>query len=136
MSNDLKQGLNRIGGEEAVGRWMTLFYDQVARHPVLAPLFTADLNVSREKQTAYMIEFLGGPANYTETYGKPFLRFRHRHVKIGQPERDAWFELFMGTLREVTEDQELIRIIEAAIAPIADAMINHKPDQKDAYFFN
>jgi len=128
--------LARIGGEEAVTRWMTLFYDRVQADPVLSPLFTGDIAVSREKQIAYMIEFLGGEARYTEQYGKPFLRFKHRHVRIGQPERDAWLKHFMDTMRETVEDQEMIVVVETMITPIADAMINHKPDQKDAYFFN
>ena len=136
MSDAIKGMLARLGGEEAVARWMTLFYDRVKTNSVLFPLFQEDLSVSREKQTAYMVEFLGGEAKYTEKYGKPFLRFRHRHVQIGQPERDAWLALFMETLLEITEDQEVISTIEAAVTPIANAMVNHKPGQQDAYYFN
>ena len=128
--------LTRLGGEEGVVRWMTLFYDMIAAHPQLASLFTRDLQVSRDKQIAFMVEMFGGPAKYTEQYGDAFLRFRHRHVKIGQEERDAWMELVMVSLAEITSDAALIEELRSRLAPLADGMINHRPDKKDAYYFN
>ena len=128
--------LEQLGGEAGIRKWMTLFYGAVPDHPVLAPLFTADLAISLERQTAYMIEFFGGPAKYTESYGKPFLRFRHRHIRIGEPERDAWLALLLKTLEEVTSDEDLIESVRRKIEPIATAMINHHPEKKDAYYFN
>lgn len=128
--------LTRLGGEEGVTRWMTLFYNMIAVHPRLAPLFTQDLQVSRDKQIAFIVEFLGGPAKYTEQYGKAFLRFRHRHIKIGQEERDAWMELVMASLAEITSDAALIEELRSRLASLADAMINHRPEKTDAYYFN
>ncbi len=127
--------LARLGGEETIGRWMALFYEKIGEHPLLAPMFPS-LAESREKQIDYMVEFLGGPKRYTEKHGKAFLRFKHRHVKIGQPERDAWLALFLQTLREITDDPAMIEQIEARIAPIATAMINHRPEKEDSYYFN
>ena len=136
MSDSSQSKLEIIGGEAVVADWMQRFYDRVAKNPVLIPLFPSDLTASREKQTAYMVEFLGGEKRYTEKYGKPFLRFRHRKISIGIPERDAWMNLFMETLREVCQDQSFIAGLESEIGPIATAMINHDPEKKDAYFFN
>lgn len=128
--------LEQLGGEAAVVRWMTRFYDLVAEHSLLAPLFTQDIAVSRDKQIAFMVEFLGGPAKYTEQYGKPFLRFKHRHITIGQRERDAWMDLVMSSLAEITSDAPLIESMRSRLATLADAMINHDSGKKDAYFFN
>lgn len=128
--------LARIGGEEGVARWITRFYEMIAAHPRLASLFTQDLMVSRDKQIAFMVEFLGGPAKYTEQYGKPFLRFKHRHIKIGREERDAWMELVMVSLAEVTSDTALIEELRSRLTFLANAMINYRPDKKDAYYFN
>ena len=136
MSDSLKDGLERLGGETGIAHWMELFYDRVAQNPILKPIFPGDLSESRKKQTAYMIEFLGGPKRYTEAYGKPFLRFKHRHFRIGVQERDAWMEAFLGSMREVTEDAGLIAEMEAAVGAIATAMVNHHPEKKDAYYFN
>jgi hemoglobin len=126
----------RLGGEEGIARWITRFYDRIPRHPLLSGLFSQDMEVSRAKQIAFMVEFFGGPPQYTERHGKAFLRYKHRHVSIGRPERDAWMELIMGCLREMVSDEALIAEVEERLAPLATAMINHHPEKKDAYFFN
>ena len=128
--------LEDLGGEEGIQRWMERFYERIAAHDLLAPLFTSDIAVSRDKQVAFMTEFFGGPPRYSERYGKAFLRFKHRHVRIGRPERDAWMELLMATLMETGADQPLAVEVERRVAVMADAMINHKPEKKDAYYFN
>jgi hemoglobin len=128
--------LDRLGGEEGVRRWVNKFYDLVAQSPVLAPIFPPDLALTRAKQWAYFVEFFGGPPLYTQAYGRPFLRFKHRHAKIGRPERDTWMELLETSLRETSGDGALAAAVAARIAPIADAMVNHDPTHKNAYFFN
>ena len=128
-------GLADLGGEEGISRWVERFYDAVARHPLLAPMFE-NLAVAREKQRTFFIEFFGGPKLYTETYGKPFLRFKHRNFKIGAAERDAWMELVMASLAEITSDAALIDALRSRLAPLATAMINYRPEKKDAYYFN
>lgn len=128
--------LNLLGGEEGVTRWITRFYEQLAEHPLLAGLFEQDMEVSRDKQVAFMVEFFGGPARYTEQYGKAFLRYKHRHIRIGRPERDAWMELIMACLRETGAEQGVIADVESRLAPLATAMVNYDPEKKDAYYFN
>lgn len=128
--------LQRLGGEEAVRRWVNLFYDAVSQDAVLAPLFPEDLTDSRDKQFAFFVQYFGGPALYSERYGNPFLRYLHRHVKIGQRERDAWMLRLMETLRQVISDEALATEIERTVGPLADHMINHHPERKDALYFN
>lgn len=135
-ANKSGDALELLGGEAGITRWITRFYDMIAAHPLLAPLFTRDINLSRDKQIAFMVEFLGGPAKYTQLYGKPFLRFKHRHVTIGQAERDAWMELVMASLAGITSDASLTEEMRSRLAPLADAMINQHPEKKDAYYFN
>ena len=96
--------LDRLGGESVVSEWTRVFYESVAQDPVLAPLFPEDLTESREKQAAFFVEFLGGPARYSERYGQPFMRYRHRHVRIGQPERDAWMARVSEALLALVPD--------------------------------
>jgi len=128
--------LERLGGEAGVRRWVDRFYDKVPAHPLLGPLFPPDLTDSRDKQWAFFVEFFGGERRYTERYGPAFLRFKHRKARIGQPERDAWMELMLASLREQTGDESLIARVAARLGPIATNMINHHPDKKDAQYFN
>ncbi len=131
-----KFDLNRLGGEAGVTRWITRFYELIPHHPLLGGLFKQDMEESRAKQVAFMVEFFGGPARYTEQYGKAFLRYKHRHLKIGRPERDAWMELIMKCLGETLSDEQVIADVEDRLATLATAMINHDPEKKDAYYFN
>src|SRR3989304_5382204 len=102
IAGDETSVLERLGGEEAVQRCVTAFYDAIARDPLLAPLFSSDLTLRREQQFAFFVQFLGGPARYSEAFGRPFLRYLHRKVRNGQEERDAWMRLLLQSLREVT----------------------------------
>ena len=126
--------LERLGGEEGIARWVSLFYDKVACDPVLAPLFE-DLERARSRQRDYFVELFGGPKRYSEQHGPPYLRFKHRKFRIGQPERDAWMRLAMESLREVVADASVQEAVERLLGKIADAMINHHPERRDAYYF-
>ncbi len=128
--------LERLGGEAGIRRWVERFYGKVAAHPLLAPLFPKDLTASRDKQAEFFVEFFGGPPLYTQAHGPPFLRYKHRKAKIGEPERDAWLSLLLESLREEFGDEALVEAVNTRVAPIADHMINHHPDKKDAVYFN
>lgn len=128
-------GLAELGGSEGIARWVARFYDAVGQHRLLAPMFE-DLEVAREKQRAFFVEFFGGPKEYTDSYGKPFLRFKHRNFKIGAAERDAWMELVMAALGgEVTETTVLTEV-EQRLGRLAGLMVNHHEDKQDSYYFN
>lgn len=128
--------IEMLGGEQGIRDWVNGFYDLVEADALLAPLFPADMKRSREKQWAYFVEFFGGAAHYTSTYGKPFLRFLHRKVKIGQEERDQWLRLTMVSLQEQGVPPVVVEAVQARLATLASAMINHHPNIKDAYYFN
>ena len=128
-------GLAELGGEEGIGRWVERFYGAIARHPLLSPMFD-DLEAAREKQRAFFIEFFGGPKEYTETYGKPFLRFKHRHFKIGPTERDAGMELGMAALGEEVTGEGILEEVAARLGRLAGLMVNHHEEKQDSYYFN
>lgn len=127
--------LEQLGGEEGIRRWVTRFYEAVARHPLLAGMFD-DLDTAREKQFAFFVEFFGGPSLYSEKYGKPFLRYKHRQFKIGEPERAAWMELVMEALGGETGDEAVLAEVERRLGRLAEIIVNHRPQQQDARYFN
>ena len=90
----------QLGGKKGLQDWVNRFYDKVSKHDLLGSLFPPDLTETRERQYAYFVEFFGGESLYTERYGKPFLRYRHRKIRIGRAERDAWMALMMEALSE------------------------------------
>jgi hemoglobin len=81
----------RVGGsawfDELAGR----FYDGVAADPILRPLYPDDLGAARDHLRDFLIQYWGGPADYSAARGHPRLRMRHAPFAIGAAQRDAWF---------------------------------------------
>ena len=89
----------RAGGrawfEALVGR----FYAAVADDPVLRPIYPDDLEGARERLTGFLIQYWGGPADYSAARGHPRLRMRHFPFAIGLAERDRWYALMAASVR-------------------------------------
>ena len=81
----------RVGGFPWFDALTTRFYDAVATDPVLRPLYPGDLTAAREHLCGFLVQYWGGPTDYSDQRGHPRLRMRHVNFSIGAPERDAWF---------------------------------------------
>jgi hemoglobin len=81
----------RVGGaawfEALTGR----FYAAVAADPILRPVYPDDLAAAQDRLCGFLIQYWGGPADYSKRRGHPRLRMRHMPFAIGQAERDAWY---------------------------------------------
>lgn len=102
--------LRALGGEAAVRKLVDRFYDAMRRLPeaqrILA-LHPADLELSRDKLTTFLIGWLGGPSRYRERFGPIAIPAAHRHLPIGAEERDAWLLCMRTALDEMGVDAEL-----------------------------
>src|SRR5829696_1513718 len=74
---------------ELVGGWpwfeqlVDRFYDRVAEDPVLRPLYPeADLSGARRRLTGFLVQYWGGPDDYSRARGHPRLRMRHHPYPI------------------------------------------------------
>jgi hemoglobin len=76
------------------------FYDRVVADDVLRPLYPDDLAPSRAHLTGFLVQYWGGPTDYSDERGHPRLRMRHMPFAIGRRERDAWFEHMSASVRE------------------------------------
>jgi hemoglobin len=89
----------RVGGaawfEQLTGR----FYDAVGADAVLRPLYPDDLGPARAHLCAFLVQYWGGPADYSAARGHPRLRMRHMHFAIGPAERDAWYRCMSAAVR-------------------------------------
>src|SRR5665811_241113 len=101
---ELDSPFARLGGEEPVRRLVTRFYDHMdAEQPELARLHETDEHghvsqQARQNFALFLIEWLGGPANFSATRGHPRLRMRHARVPIGEKMRDAWLSCMARAL--------------------------------------
>jgi hemoglobin len=114
----------RVGGaawfEALAGR----FYAAVAADPVLRPVYPDDLAAAQNHLCGFLIQYWGGPADYSMQRGHPRLRMRHMHFAIGPAERDAWYYDMAAAVKAggLTPDDELamLRYFAAAATQLTN----------------
>ena len=115
-----------VGGGEWFEALVDRFYAAVAEDPVLVPLYPDDLTESRRTLTGFLIQYWGGPTDYSEERGHPRLRMRHVPFVIGVAERDAWAHHMAEAVRAggapAPVEQAMLDYFEQA----ATAMINSR----------
>jgi truncated hemoglobin YjbI len=93
-----------IGEASGCRALATAFYAQVARDPILRPLFPSTFKCAIEEFSAFLVQFLGGEADATQHRWWLSLRESHDRFAIGQRERNAWLRAMTLTL----DDESLI----------------------------
>ena len=89
----------RVGGAAWFEALTTRFYNGVATDPVLRPIYPDDLTPARERLCGFLVQYWGGPTDYSDARGHPRLRMRHVKFPIGAPERDAWYRHMAESVR-------------------------------------
>ncbi len=79
-----------IGGEAPVKAMVAAFYTAVARDPILRPMYPDDLGESERRLYLFLVQFFGGPREYSDERGHPRLRMRHFPFPIDMRARDHW----------------------------------------------
>jgi hemoglobin len=102
---------DEIGGQEAIDRIVTRFYEGVATDPVLGPMYPAeDLanGAAAWRLSAFLAQYWGGPTTYSEQRGHPRLRMRHAPFRVNQEAREHWLTHFRAGLDEarLTPEQD------------------------------
>jgi hemoglobin len=84
----------RVGGSAWFTALVERFYRAVATDAVLRPLYPGDapgLEAAADHLRGFLIQYWGGPPDYSAERGHPRLRMRHGGFRIGAAERDAWY---------------------------------------------
>jgi hemoglobin len=127
---ELDSPFARLGGEETVRRLAESFYDQMdATEPELARLHELDARGrvsrrSRDNFALFLIEWLGGPRNFSATRGHPRLRMRHGRIAIGEGMRDAWLRCMARALDEQGVTGDVRGFLDARFAEVANFLRN------------
>ena len=114
----------RLGGRDALEAIVETFYDRIDGDPELRPVFPPDLGPGRDKQAAFLEQWMGGEPRYTQRYGEPALRRRHRPFTITERGAERWLALLEGAFEEHGVAGELTREIMDALRPLALRMVN------------
>ncbi|WP_255946485.1 group I truncated hemoglobin [Streptomyces odontomachi] len=111
---------DRIGGDEAVGAVVDLFYDRVLADPDLAPYFT-DVGIRRLKNHQRL--FIGQALGSTRPYPGRSMHRAHAHLGITRAAFDRVVEHLAASLGEAGVDEGTIGTIAEALAPLADDIV-------------
>lgn len=80
-------------GEEQFRRIVHAFYAGVAEDPELRALYPEeDLGPAEERLAMFLIQYWGGPSEYSQKRGHPRLRMRHAGFHIDVAARDRWLK--------------------------------------------
>lgn len=81
-----------VGGTQAIGRWLDVFYDAVEADDLLAPVFGGTVTrAHRDHVTAWWAEVMGGPPAYTEEHGGYARMLAHHRDLAITPEQRLRF---------------------------------------------
>ena len=123
--NDLYRA---IGGAAGCRKLSVAFYARVKRDPMLRPLFPGKtLTCAIEEFTAFLAQFLGGPAEDSQRRWWLSLRESHLRFKIGQKERDAWMKIMVKTLDEAQIEEPVRSALRDFFERSSAYVVNHGP---------
>lgn len=102
----------QVGGHATFDRLVRRFYEGVAADPVLKPMYPEDdMEGAIWRLTAFLEQYWGGPATYSQQRGHPRLRMRHTPFHVNPDARDRW----LGHMRVAVDDLQLHPLHEAAL---------------------
>jgi hemoglobin len=116
-------------GHEAALRLAKRFYDHMDEHePALVRVHRSENGkvspIVRERFALFLVEWLGGPSDYSRSHGHPRLRMRHAHVPIGTDLRDAWLRCMTAALADPSIDDDVRGFLGRRFAEVADFLRN------------
>ncbi len=84
--------LRAMGGEPGVAALVEAFYDNMEQLPQAQTIrdMHPDLALARDKLTAFLVGWLGGPKRYAERWGRIRIPAFHAYLRIDEAERDQW----------------------------------------------
>jgi hemoglobin len=116
-----------MGGEVEVRRLVDYFYDAMQTIPeasTIRNLHPPDLALSREKLTAFLTGWLGGPPRYNERFGVIRIPSAHAHLPIGVEERDAWLRCMQTAVDQMDVPDDFRAYFMREIARPAARCVN------------
>jgi hemoglobin len=117
-----------VGGADGVSRIVEAFYRRVVADPVLRPVYPDDLEPGKERLKLFLVQWLGGPGEYSEKYGHPRLRMRHFPFVIDERAVGRWLRNMREAWREEGVPEDIQAVVFERLAPLAKHMMNAGED--------
>ena len=117
----------QLGGAPFFDALAARFYAGVAGDEVLRPLYPGDMADAEVNLRDFLIQYWGGPDDYSRRRGHPMLRARHLPFSIGRPERDAWMHHMSAAVRGSGAPPELAEELLGYFERAATHLMNAEP---------
>lgn len=93
-------------GEDTFDRLVAGFYARVKEDDILGPMYPAeDMAGAEWRLKMFLIQFWGGPSEYSAQRGHPRLRMRHAPFQIDAAAAERWLELMKASMDELSPEQ-------------------------------
>ena len=115
-----------VGGMPFFEELVDRFYDGVQADPELLALYPEphDLRAARRRLRLFLVEYWGGPPEYSAERGHPRLRMRHAGFPIGAADRDRWLAHMRAAVDAMDPPPEAATALLEYFAMGAEAMRN------------
>ena len=114
----------QVGGEPFFIRLVDAFYVGVESDGVLRAMYPDDLTESKRHLVLFLMQYWGGPPDYSEQRGHPRLRMRHAPFPIGKAESDAWLRHMTAAVMAADMDPDDQDELLEYLAMAARSLIN------------
>ncbi|WP_301107789.1 globin [Sporosarcina sp.] len=116
-------------GEKKLHEMIDCFYEKVAVHPDLYPIFPDDLSETARKQKQFQTQYLGGPNLFTEEHGHPMMKARHMPFPITPTRAKAWLACMEEAMDEVGLEGPLRNVYYQRLVLTANHMVNRNEEE-------
>jgi len=97
------------GKEQGIRKLVDEFYHQMEtqkRGKHIRKMHKDDMLIIKDKLSVFLMGWLGGPRKYAQKYGQMSIPQVHKHLIIGEEERDAWLFCMNEALKHQDYDEE------------------------------
>jgi truncated hemoglobin YjbI len=118
-----------LGGTATCRELSAAFYARVDRDHLLRPLFPGTtLRCATEEFAAFLVQFLGGPAEDAQRRWWLSLRESHLRFRLGRKERDAWMSNMIKALDDAQVQEPVRSVLRAFFERSSAYVVNQGPE--------
>lgn len=114
----------RVGGTPFFEQMARRFYEGVARDPLLAPMYPAEMSGAERRLALFLQQYWGGPQTYNEERGHPRLRMRHARFVVDEAAKTAWLTHMASAVEAAELDPADAKLFTDYFAMAAEHLLN------------
>lgn len=116
-----------VGGLPAFEALVADFYVEVARDPLLRPMYPEDLAPGQEHLALFLAQYWGGGDLYDRRRGHPRLRRRHAPFDITPEAAERWAVHMAAAIRRQGFDPRAEALLLGYVARATPTLVNRLP---------